>query len=402
MLERSVSALAGLTIIDTTEGVAGGYCTKLLAGFGADVLKIERPRVGDALRRAGPFLDDLPNVETSALHLHLNTGKRSVTLDVTFATGRHLLRVLASTADVLIAPDADLIRDVTSALPPGPRPLTVSITPFGATGPHAGWRATDLIAHAAGGYLSMTGDLDREPVRPYGHQSEYQGGLHAALGIVAALAAGEHPDRAPIEVDVAIAEASTFLTGAALARSAIFDRESARNGPRPVGFSDKYLYPSTIRPCLDGHVYTHRHNRFPDLLAALMQEPRLADRDLLASPLGHADETDALMDRWLASRDKWRAVAEAQELRVPFTEVLDPGEVVDDRLRQLTARNFFTDVAHPVAGVVRQPGAPVLMPASPWQTRRAPLLGEHNNDVYRGQLRLNEREMTRLVAAGVI
>ena len=399
-----MTALSGLRVIDATEGVAGGYCTRLLAGLGADVIKMERPIIGDTLRRVGPFLADVPNIETSASHLHLGAGKRSVTLDVGVSSGADLLGRLLTDADVFLANSpAQLPEQVRDELGDRyPNLIVTWITPFGTNGPHAAWRSTDIVAHAIGGYLAMTGDPDREPVKPYGEQSAYQASLHAALGVVAALAARDRTGAGGQEVDVAASEASSFLIGGALARAFIFGRESTRNGTRPVGMPAAYLYPSVIRPCLDGHVYVHRHNRFPDLLAALTQEPRLADRDLLAQPLGHADETDELVDRWLATRDKWQAVCEAQELRVPLTEVLDPGEVVDDRLGQLTARAFFVETNHPRAGVIKMPGAPIVMPASPWTTRRAPLLGEHNDEIYRGELGLSRRSVRLLAAAGVI
>lgn len=408
-----MGALTGLRVADASEGVAGGYCTKLLASLGADVLKVERPRVGDTLRRAGPFLNDVPHLETSAVNLHLAAGKRSITLDVTSPTGASLFERLLETADGLVIGDHTSLHHslgLASLSSRFPRLVVTQITPFGASGPRVPWLATELITMTTSGYLMMNGDADREPIKPYGHQSEYQAGLHAALGTLAAItdrdrdpngaAEAERPARS---LDVAISEAATFLTGGAIARAATFDRESSRNGTRPAGFPPEYLYPSTIRPTADGgYVYTHRHNRFPNLLAALMQEPRLAASDLLAQPLGHADETDAMMDRWLATRDKWRAAEEAQELRVPFTEVLDPGEIVDDRLGQHRARAFFVDIEHPVAGVVTQPGAPIVLPACSAATSSAPLLGEHNREVYVGQLGLAPRSLARLAAAGVI
>lgn len=400
-----MTAFSGLRVIDASEGVAGGYCTRLLAGLGAEVIKVERPLTGDTLRHTGPFLHDVPHIETSAAQLHLGAGKRSITLEVATATGSDLLLRMLATADVFIArddrsqlphPSVELLAEKHTGL------IVTSITSFGTTGPRAGWRGTDIVAHAVGGYLAMTGDPDREPVKPYGEQSAYQTGLHAALGIVAALAARDRSGAAGQHVDVAVSEASSFLIGGALARAFTFGRESRRNGTRPVGLPPEYLYPSTIRPCDGGHVYIHRHNRFPDLLAALTHEPRLGALDVLAQPLGHADEIDALIDVWLASRDKWRAVEDAQELRVPFTEVLDPGEVVQDRLGQLTARRFLVDVDHPVAGRLKVLGGPVVMPASPWIVRRAPLLGEHNGEVLGGELGLSSRNMARLAAAGVI
>src|SRR3954466_14413434 len=120
-----MSAFARLTIIDATDGVAGGYCTRLLAGFGADVIKIEPPGCGDRLRRTGPFPGDAPHVETSALHLHLNAAKRSVTLDIRTASGRALLRALARDADVVIADDAPVLDDIHAHQAAGHRPLLV-------------------------------------------------------------------------------------------------------------------------------------------------------------------------------------------------------------------------------------------------------------------------------------
>ncbi len=398
-----MTALSGLRVIDATDGVAGGYCARLLAGLGADVIKVQRPVVGSTLRRAGPFLHDIPHAETSALQLHLGAGTRSITLDVDMVTGAALLLRLLDTADVFVTgPELQHPALRPDALAKGrPELIVTSITPFGASGPRAQWLATDIVANAAGGYLAMTGDPDREPVKPYGKQAAYQAGLHSALGIVAALMVREGGGDGQ-HVDVSVAEASSFLTGGALARAHVFGRQSVRNGTRPVGLPPEYLYPSVIRPCADGYVYVHRHNRFPDLLAAVLQEPRLAAPDVLAQPLGHADETDALLDGWLASRDKWRAVEEAQEARLPFTEVLDPGEVVEDRLGQLTAREFFVEVDSPAVEGLRALGAPMRMTATPWITRRAPLLGEHNAEIYAGELDITRRSLARLAAAGVI
>jgi crotonobetainyl-CoA:carnitine CoA-transferase CaiB-like acyl-CoA transferase len=279
--------------------------------------------------------------------------------------------------------------------------VVTRVSTFGSGGARSSWTGPDIVGCAAGGYRSMNGDLDREPVKPYGHAVTYQAGLHAALGTLVGLAARDR-DGAGQVVDVATAEAAAFLVGGALQRSQIPGREIRRNGARVVGFGPGYHYPSTIRPCAGGFVHAHSHNRFPELLGALLQEPRLTEPDLVAERMGHADEIDAALDAWLAARDKWSAAAEAQELRVPFTEVLDPAEVVEDRLGHLGARGFFVDVEHPVVGTVTQPGAPVIMPATPWRTARAPLLGEHNVDVYCGELGLPRRDLARLAAAGVV
>jgi crotonobetainyl-CoA:carnitine CoA-transferase CaiB-like acyl-CoA transferase len=395
------TALDGVRVVDISEGVAGGYCTKLFAGLGADVVKVERPGVGDGIRRAGPFVDDVPHIETSLLHLHLATGKRSLTLDVRTRSGTAILRALLKRADVLVAGYDGLttIADVEQSFP---ELIVTSVTPWGSDGPRARWRRSEIVTMAASGYLSLNGDPDREPVKPYGDQAQYQAGLHAALGTLAALRAREQQHAGGQRVDVSAQEAAGFLTAGALQRQVLMRRPQVRCGPRPAGFAPNRLYPSTIRPCADGHVHVHCHNRFPELISVLMQEPRLATPEVLSEPLGHADEIDALMDAWLAKRTRAEAVAEAQELRIPMTEVFTPAEVVDDVLGQHAARDAFACVEHPVVGTVTQPAAPIVMRATPWRVARAPLLGEHTGEVLCGELGLSTRELARLAAAGVV
>jgi crotonobetainyl-CoA:carnitine CoA-transferase CaiB-like acyl-CoA transferase len=396
--------LAGLRVVDASDGVAGGYCTRLFAGLGADVLKVEAPRTGDSLRRAGPFPGDMPHVETSGLHLHLNAAKRSITLDIGGRTGAACLASLLQHADVLVTGG----RALHASLAPAsismafPALVVTAISAYGSGGPHAQRRATDLVAHAAGGYLALNGDADRPPLKPYGEQSQYQAGLHAALGTMAALRARDAADAGGQHVDVSAVEAAGSLLAGALQRFVLMGRPQVRNGPRPASFAPNRLYPSTIRPCADGHVHVHCHNRFPDLISVLMEEPRLAAPEVLAEPLGHADEIDALMDAWLATRTRREAVAAAQELRVPMTEVFSPAEVLADADGHHASRRFFVDIAHPLAGTLRQPGAPIRAPAAPWRVARAPLLGEHNAEVYCGELGMSGRDLARLVAAGVI
>lgn len=393
-------ALDGLRVIDCSSGVAGGYCTRLLAGLGADVIKVEHPATGDTLRRSGPFPGDIPHRETSAVHLHLNAAKRSITLDITTHTGRALLVRLCASADVLLAGDdrGASARGLDAIAAAHPQLIVAAVAPFA---PGDARRSSEIVSLAASGYLSLNGDADRAPVKPYGDQAAHQGGLHAAIGMLAALAARE-ADGDGQRVDASIADAAGFLHAGALQRQQLMRRPQVRAGARPAGFGPDRLYPSTVRPCADGHVHVHCHNRFHDLISVLMQEPRLAEPDVLEAPLGHADEIDALMDRWLAPRTRFEAVAEAQELRTPMTEVLSPAEVIADVHGQHAARGFFATVAHPVAGDVLQPGAPVCMDATPWRIAPAPLLGEHNDDVYRGELGLSRRDLALLCAAGVV
>ncbi|MDZ7728141.1 MAG: CoA transferase [Dehalococcoidia bacterium] len=169
------------------------------------------------------------------------------------------------------------------------------------------------------------------------------------------------------------------MLGAVEQRAYFYGEISRRNGTRLLGFPPQQPYPSTIRPCRDGYVHAHSNNRHRDLLGALIPHERLLDPHLLEYMMGHADEIDAIMDEWLADRDRRDVVQEAQALRLPFTEVMKPGEVLDDPHHR--ERGSFIELDHPGAPRVRQPAAPVRMHGTPFEVRRAPLLGEHSGEV---------------------
>ncbi|HZU76180.1 MAG TPA: CoA transferase, partial [Dehalococcoidia bacterium] len=350
------------------------------------------------------FPGDVPNLENSGLFLHLGAGKRSITLNLESDSGRVILRRLLDDADVLV-----------ESLEPGtlagwgmgyealaeanPALVLTSITWFGQAGPYSGYAGSELAAWALGGYLMLTGDPDREPLKAYGNLAQYEAGLQAANGTMAAVLARDLTGRGQ-HVDVAVYEAVAFLLGG-MPQAWYFRRQPIpRVGARLLGMQERVFYPSTLRPCQDGWVHAHTNVRHPDLLAVLMDEPRLADPEILETPTGHADQIDALMDPWLAQHTKQEVVERAQELRVPFTAVQTPAEVFHDH--NLRERGYFVPVDNPVAGTVEQPGAPYHASETPWQTRRAPLLGEHNEQVYVDQLGFSHEDLARLRDRGII
>lgn len=359
-------------------GVAGPYCGRLLAGLGAEVIKIEPPG-GDITRMAGPFPDDVPHLERSGLFLHLNAGKRSVVprwAELPEGAGG-----LFSNADVVLLstrpPEVEEhgyveYLDRMSLL--FPRLVVVCVTPFGLTGPYAGYQGGELVTYALSGYMSLTGEPDREPIKSYGDLLQYQAGAHAALGAMAALRARER-DGLGQGVDVSIMEAGTFLIGGVEQNAHFFGTVAKRNGTRLMGFPPQHSYPSTIRPCADGFVHAHSHARYPDLLGVMIPHPRLADPEVLRTLTGHADEIDAIMDEWLADKDRDTVVELAQSLRLPFTEVRLPGEVLREAHHR--ERGSFVEVQHPgMDGPLLQPGPPARFSRTPWEARPAPLLGE--------------------------
>ena len=381
-VNSEAGALSGVRVIEISETSAGAYCGRLLAGLGATVTLIEPPQ-GSPLRRRGPFRDDIPDCEASATHLHLQRGKRSLRLNLAAASGRRIAEQVISEANLIIL-DAERDRRPGPAFDPEalrtrhPHLHVCTITPYGSQGPKADWSGSELTAYAAGGYLRITGDPDREPVKAWGEQGHLQAGLHAALGIVAALYADPPGSARGQYIDVAVVEAVAFLLGGSYQHAWFNDHEPIRNGPRLVGFGPGHLYPSTIRPCLDGWVHAHCNNRYPEMLAVLFEEPRLAEPELLATLMGHADEVDDLMAPLLEATPRREVVRRAQELRLPFTEVLAPSEVMADSDGHHASRDFWQPTAHPRGGEYRAPGPPVRFGRMPWRDGHAPRLGQDN------------------------
>jgi crotonobetainyl-CoA:carnitine CoA-transferase CaiB-like acyl-CoA transferase len=401
----NAGALDRVRVLDTSQGVAGAFCGKLLAGLGADVIKVEPPGVGDFARALPPFAGDRPDPETSALFLHLNTGKRGLTLDLGARAGRSLLHALARCwADVVVTsvPPAQapaLGLDWASLAPLKEDLVVTSVTYFGQDGPYRDYEGCELTALALGGYLSLTGDPEREPLRPYGYQAEYHAGLHAATGTMAAILRMEAGGGGDL-VDASVVEASSFLVSAAPGWYYLLGKLATRAGNRLANMDPGHFYPSTMRPCRDGWVHAHGNIRYRELLGVLIPDPRLNEPEVLAEQTGHADEIDAIMDRWLAGYDRHEVVAMAQTLRLPFTEVLTPAEVLIDE--HLLARGALRDVDHPRAGTGRYAHAPAQLTATPWRTTRAPLLGEHSDAILAGILGLSDAEIRRLHAEAVV
>lgn len=375
---RHAGPLNGIEVIELSETPAGAYCGRLLAGFGATVTLVE-PESGTPLRRRGPFRDDRPDIEGGATHLHLNRRKRSVRLEVGSAAGRRLLHRMLSESDVLIV---DLDRRLWRGLGLDPAAIRsqhsdlqiCTITPYGTAGPKSEWFGSELTLYAAGGYLRIGGEPDREPIKAWGEQGHLQAGLHAALGVLSAI----YSPSGGQMIDTAVYEALAFLLGGGYQHAWFSDREPVRNGARLVGFGAGHLYPSTIRPCADGWVHAHCNNRYPEAMAVLFDQPRLAERDLLATLMGHADEVDELMAPMLMKTPRREVVRRAQELRVPFTEVLMPSEVVSDADGHHASRDFWQSTPHPRGGDYRAPGPAVRFGATPWGDGPAPWLGADN------------------------
>jgi crotonobetainyl-CoA:carnitine CoA-transferase CaiB-like acyl-CoA transferase len=394
-------ALVGLRVIDISSGIAGAYCTKLLADFGADVIVVESPG-GSPLRQHGPFASGRSDRETGALHLYLGTNKRGITLDTSAASGAALLQRLVASADVLVE---DGLPGALEAIGLGmetrreqfPRLVTTRISAFGQDGPYASAPATNLTTFAMGGQMALTGDADREPLKNGGYQADYQAGLNGFTATLAGLWAAGDTEQGD-EIDVSAIECMTSTLELMLNAYAYLgiDNWRERRGNIPSAILGIY-------PCADGYVGVHAMPRnWPALLRLTDMEWMLDDerfRDQ-AGRLQNEDELRAHFYVWAADKAKKDIYARAGSMRAPVAYVHDMADLLASP--QLAARGYFHRVDHPLAGTQIYPGAPFHMADSPWREGRAPLLGEYNDDVYRDLLGLTACDLAVLHGQGII
>ena len=242
------TALADLRVLDLTHHIAGPYCTKLLADYGAEVIKIERPDGGDPARRYGPFPHDEPHPEKSALFLHLNTNKRGITLNLKTSAGRDLFTELVRQVDVVVENFSPRVMrnlgftyETLERLNPGL--VMTSISNFGQTGPYRDYKAQDILIYAMGGAMHQTGVAEREPIKMAGNLMQYHGGTMAATATLVGVwgaqiqGIGQHIDVSLFETHAGTVDRrSTFLTAYAYAGETIRARPLDRRGCYRVAF----------------------------------------------------------------------------------------------------------------------------------------------------------------------
>ena len=381
------AALAGLSVVEVAEGVAGPFCGRLLAAFGADVVKIERPPLGDRTRREEPRIPDAPPSEAGAAFLYLNMGKRSAALDWRAPEGVDALRRLTADADVLIEDwsAADRERLGADALADGV--IDISLTPFGLSGPYRDWKTTPLVSLALGGFLYLSGDEDREPLMIPGRQPEHLAGLHGFAGALLALwerdagGRGGRVETSEIESLAALHQFTTVMhTYNGLVRS--------RHGARWENKGAYGRYPITILPCKDGYVSFavstegQWETLFPMIgKPELLEDPRFAT---FVERRENADEIDAVLIDWMRDKTR-REVFEtaAGTWSEPASPLLNLSEVLSDG--QLRHRGLFAEIDHPDVGKLAYPTAPFRMSAAPPKFRRAPRFGEHTAEILGGE-----------------
>ncbi|MBI2865346.1 MAG: CoA transferase [Chloroflexi bacterium] len=397
------SALGGIRVLDLCDA-KGVYCTKLLAEMGADVVKIEPPG-GDPTRAFGPFVHDVPHPERSIFFLHYNTSKRGITLDIEAVEGQKLLKGLVEQADVLVetfAPDyldsVGLGYPALTAINPGL--IMASITDFGQAGPRRHFRSSDLVACAMGGMAHTAGDVDTSPLKPYGNQAYHTASHFAVMGILMALyhrnLTGEGQS-----IDISMQESIAAVLEHTVVK--YFNQGLVPRRQGTLHWSNNFWVFETK----DGQALLSTRQRWDDIVGWLESEgmaedladPRYQDPGFSAANVLHIIDVLAAFARTKTTAE---LVEFGQLLRLPYAEVRKVEELIDDT--HLIDRGFWVPVEHPELGTtLTYPGAPYKAHRSPWRLKhRAPLIGEHNSEVFQGELGLSGEELTALREGGVI
>lgn len=399
----SPGPLAGIRIFDITRVLAGPSCTQMLGDLGADVIKIERPGIGDDTRKWGPpyltSADGQPSSE-SAYYLSANRNKRSVTIDFTKPEGQALARDLIATCDVVVEnfKVGDLKKfglDYDSLRASQPRLIYCSITGFGQTGPYAPRAGYDFLAQGMGGVMSVTGAPDGPPLKTGTAVSDLMCGMHAAIGILAAL---RHRDLCGEgqSIDMSLLDSQV----AAMANVAMYTLLSGENPPR-LGNAHTTIVPYDVFPAADGHVILAIGNdsqfaAFCDFAdrPELAKDPRFLNNELRLRHRGALTEILAAITARRRTRD-WIDGLESRG--VPCGPVNRMTEVFADP--QVQARGMTVDLPHPLAGDRPVPflACPIKLSATPPTYRRAPpTLGQHTDEVLKERLGLDEARIAVL------
>jgi crotonobetainyl-CoA:carnitine CoA-transferase CaiB-like acyl-CoA transferase len=379
-----MQALDDVVVLDLTQHIAGPYATKLMADFGADVIKVEKPG-GEIARTLGPFQGGEPHPERSGLFAFLNTNKRSVVLDLASEPGRQALSALAAKADIVLESfrpgtmerlgvGYDFFRAIKPALP------VISISNFGQTGPYRDYRLTELVLYALAGEMYSMGMTDREPVKMAGTAGLFESGASIAVASMGALFAskrhgiGQH-------VDISLAE--THFGGVDRRHATTIGYQfSGRKTQRAAGAASGM--PGGIYPCADGWVDFTNASLHWDRIKFMLRDQDWMDPawDDPMQRLNPAviEEFNANFLGWAIDRSKreiWAAAREAKVMCAPLFTVEDL--FGDEHFR---GRGFWEEVVHPVMGKITMPGRPLIMPKGGWALRRpAPLLGQHTAEV---------------------
>ena len=399
-------ALERVRVIDFTHDQAGPACTQMLAWLGADVIKIERPPLGDRARKL--WYSDRADID-SYFFLLLNSNKRSVVLNLKAEEGKEIARRLVRTADVVtenLGPGAmerlGLGYEAVKAL--NPRTIYASVKGFGSFGAYSGFKCFEMIAQATGGAMSVTGYPDRPPVVTGANIGDAGTGMHLTIAILAALVQRQSTGRGQL-VEVSMQEAVLNITRVKFTPTLGTGQPLLRTGNRSVSGA----YADLVRCAGAGpndYVYLmlppDNAEPFGALVEVIEREDLRTDPRFSAPPARarHAEELTAVIESWTMKRDKHEVMRALAGRGIPCGAVLDTAEVLDDP--HLRERGTVFDLDHPTRGRFAMIGSPLRMSDSPTEASPAPLYGEHTEEVLTTLAGYTPEDVRRFREQGIV
>jgi crotonobetainyl-CoA:carnitine CoA-transferase CaiB-like acyl-CoA transferase len=406
--------LAGLRVLELSDE-KGQFCGKLLGDLGADVIKIEPPG-GVRNRHVGPFMDDIPHPERSLSFWYYNTSKRGITLDLETADGRALFKRLAASADVILETfrpgyldSLGLGYDTLAEQNPGL--VLCALTPFGQTGPWRDYLSADLLHMAAGGEMASCGYDDSDvPIAPGGGNAWHMGCHYAYMGIMAALVFRTMSGLGQY-IDASIHDACALTTESQIAnyvyRGEVLKRQTGRHHapgptPRTQFLAKDGVYVTAL---ISGGLNPRNVKNLAELMdvygmAGDLKDPKYQDPAVIAANTSHI--IDGLLASFIASVPAEEVYHAAQSRGFTWGAVRAPEALLEDA--HLHDRGFWKQVEHPELGrTFIYPGEAAIYNGTPWGiSRRAPLIGEHNAEIFRDELGLSAGEIAMLAENQVI
>ena len=419
MAGKSETMLGGYRILDLTSE-KGFYCGQLLGSLGADVIKIERPG-GDPARNVGPFFHNMPDAEKNLFWFAFNTNKRGITLDIDTADGRDIFKRLVVTADAVVESFAPGYMEKLGLGYSGldklnPGVVMTSITPFGQTGPYKDFEASDLTCWAMSGLLFITGDPDKPPVRishiPFAY---LMGSMDGAWATVIALCCRERSGVGQY-VDVSIRDS---LSKTAWMVHEIWEvtGENYQRGSSYYNWPGSEVSMRVVWEAKDGYVSfmpVFSPARAPSMiqLVKLLDSEGMADDflkgidwaklDFRFMTQAEADRIQGYFARFFQTKTRAELQEEGRRREIGIQPICTPKDILEHP--QLKARDYWQKLEHPELGTtVSYPGR-FCLPSETLcrQWRRAPLIGEHNREIYQAELGFSNEEMVILKQTGTI
>lgn len=398
--------LDGIRVIDLSQGVPGPFCGRLMADQGADVIKVECPKYGDPCRRLAPFPGTVPQSEAGGMFQYVNLGKRGVTLAIGCEAGKGVLKELVTSAHVLVESSEPGVMETLGLgfeelSEVNPRLVLTSVTNFGQSGPYKHYRADEITQYGMGGPMAVTGTPDHPPLNLADGIVFHQAGTASALATMIALfkaevsGVGEHLDMSIMEIQAGNIDrrSLTFLS---------YQYTGERGSRIDAGISAL----SGVLPTSNGHIAFDAATpaatkQLPTLIEApeLARDPRFTDPDARNEP-ENSEMIQSLILEWALGQDNQEAWRKAQEHRAMAAPINSAADLHVDP--HYAYRGFWNRIETD-AGLTSYPASPFTMDNARVSVRRpAPVLGEHNVEIFAGELGFSREELGKLKQGGVI